>query len=173
MTDQKYTVISTLAGDFFALPFDCEESAEGWAVRYAMQRYAGFAIEAGETNDDALKRLSEQWLGFSDYLCVVSTVGRKHDGPRPHISSQKWPSTEAMIEGPRDAAMPRMTAEEFNEQHPVGTPVRYWPGVRRGEGRESVTRSIAWELSHGTPLVSVEGYAGGIALTHVEAIDDE
>ena len=32
----------------------------------------------------------------------------------------------------------------FNERYPVGTPVRYWPGVREGEGRESVTRTPAW-----------------------------
>lgn len=58
--------------------------------------------------------------------------------------------------------------ERFNEQHPVGTPVRYWPGIRSGEGRQSVTRTPAWLVS-GKPCVSVEGYPGGIALTHIEA----
>jgi len=58
--------------------------------------------------------------------------------------------------------------ERFNALHPVGTPVRYWPGVRSGEGRESVTRTPAWVVGGHTPCVSVEGYAGGIALTHIE-----
>jgi hypothetical protein len=59
-------------------------------------------------------------------------------------------------------------AERFNAANPIGTPVRYWPGVRDGEGRESVTRSPAWALLSGQAIVCVEGYAGGIALTHVE-----
>ena len=57
--------------------------------------------------------------------------------------------------------------ERFNERYPVGTPVRYWPGIRHGDGRESVTRTPAW-LVCGKPCVSVEGYPGGIALTHLE-----
>jgi hypothetical protein len=52
--------------------------------------------------------------------------------------------------------------------YPVGTPVRYWPGVRAGEGRESVTRTPAWLVGGHTTCVSVDGYPGGIALTHVE-----
>ena len=60
-----------------------------------------------------------------------------------------------------------------NNGMPVGTPVRYWPGVREGEGRESITRTPVWMLhtsSGDIPLVSVEGYPGGIALTHVEVL---
>lgn len=69
--------------------------------------------------------------------------------------------------------------DRFNRDHPVGTPVTYWPGARRITpwrpdarsreipGRESRTRTPAW-LVCGKPCVSVEGYPGGIALTHVE-----
>jgi hypothetical protein len=57
--------------------------------------------------------------------------------------------------------------EKFNEACPVGTPVTYWPGELKGEGRKSVTRSVAWMLGGHTPVVMVEGYAGGIALSHV------
>lgn len=64
-----------------------------------------------------------------------------------------------------------MTAGEFNRLHPVGTPVRYWPGVRQGEGRISTTRTPAWTLGSGAALVSVEGYPGGIALTHIEPLE--
>jgi hypothetical protein len=59
--------------------------------------------------------------------------------------------------------------ESFNKKNPVGTPVRYWPGVKQGAGVESKTRSEAWDLC-GSPSVMVEGYSGGIALTHVEVM---
>lgn len=59
-----------------------------------------------------------------------------------------------------------MTAERFNDTYPVGTPVRYWPGAREGDGQEPRRRTPAWEIS-GHSVVSVEGYAAGIALTHV------
>lgn len=48
-----------------------------------------------------------------------------------------------------------------------GTAVRYWPGLREGQGAPSITRTPAWEVC-GHPVVSVEGYPGGIALTHIE-----
>lgn len=63
-------------------------------------------------------------------------------------------------------------AQKFNAAHPVGTPVRYWPGLRRGDGIESVTRTPAWAMGGHTAVVSVEGYAGGIALTHVEVLGE-
>jgi len=68
-----------------------------------------------------------------------------------------------------------MTAEQWNSLVPVGTPVVAYPGVRPDDfpgvdltRLDTVTRSRAWELGHGQPVVSVEGYAGGIALTHVD-----
>jgi hypothetical protein len=61
----------------------------------------------------------------------------------------------------------------FNASTPVGTPVLFWPGDRSGEGRESVTRSRAWLLGDHTPVVMVEGYPGGIALTHVAAMPSQ
>lgn len=51
---------------------------------------------------------------------------------------------------------------------PVGTPVLYWPGARVGEGRPSVTRTPIWKMGSGTEVVSVDGYPGGIALTHIQ-----
>ena len=50
---------------------------------------------------------------------------------------------------------------------PIGTPVTCWPGVKVGPGIESFTRSNVWDVG-GQPVVLVQGYAGGIALTHVE-----
>jgi hypothetical protein len=64
-----------------------------------------------------------------------------------------------------------MTAEEFNRLHPVGTPVVAFPCMRGcpdHPGLVTVTRTPAWTLGDHTPVVTVEGYAGGIALTHVD-----
>lgn len=63
-----------------------------------------------------------------------------------------------------------MTADDWNSLHPIGTPVLAWPGVRDDEPLTTRTRTPAWTLGHGAPVVSVEGYAGGIALTHVEPV---
>ncbi|MFD5208480.1 hypothetical protein ACFWNF_16320 [Streptomyces anulatus] len=82
-------------------------------------------------------------------------------------------------------------ADEFNARYPIGTPVMAYPSVRpehpvavthqqrAKEGRtfgspdpckrlDTVTRTPAWILGDGSPVVSVEGYAGGIHLPHVD-----
>ncbi|WP_328903208.1 hypothetical protein OHR86_27805 [Streptomyces sp. NBC_00441] len=83
-------------------------------------------------------------------------------------------------------------ADEFNRRYPIGTPVIAYPSVRpedpvavsyqkhlmeRPLWRNfedpckrlvTVTRTPAWILGHGEPVVSVTGYAGGICLTHVD-----
>lgn len=69
-----------------------------------------------------------------------------------------------------------LTADQFNRRHPIGTPVIAYPGIRPEDEQrgwpctrlETRTRSHAWNLGHGEPVVAVEGYAGGIALTHVD-----
>ena len=76
-------------------------------------------------------------------------------------------ATEWIEAQPRRAGKNARTVEEFNARFPVGTPVLYWPGLREGDGRESVTRSEAWLMGGHTPVVMVDGYPGGIALTHV------
>ncbi|WP_326700242.1 hypothetical protein OG909_24920 [Streptomyces sp. NBC_01754] len=54
---------------------------------------------------------------------------------------------------------PSMTADEWNARYPV---------TRDDEALTTVTRSRAWTLGHGAAVVSVEGYSGGIRLTHVD-----
>lgn len=67
-----------------------------------------------------------------------------------------------------------MTAGQWNELYKVGTPVRFWPGSRVVDHpKVSRTRTPAWALGSGTPVVSVEGSSGGMALTHVEPITEE
>jgi hypothetical protein len=72
---------------------------------------------------------------------------------------------------------PELTAEQWNERYPIGTPVIAYPGFRPehpaaktlGARRlETRTRSRAWTLGHGTPVVSVDGYPGGISLEHID-----
>ncbi|NEA20742.1 hypothetical protein [Streptomyces halstedii] len=90
-----------------------------------------------------------------------------------------------------------MTAEQWNALYPIGTPVVAYPGVRpenplaaavrkrQADGRSleeadvdlcrtltTVTRTPAWTLGHGAPVVSVEGYPGGIHLTHIDVIGE-
>jgi hypothetical protein len=55
------------------------------------------------------------------------------------------------------------------ERYKPGTLVHYWPGVKVGHGTESRTRSAVWAVG-GTLCVAVDGYAGGIALSHIEII---
>jgi UDP-N-acetylmuramoylalanine-D-glutamate ligase len=72
---------------------------------------------------------------------------------------------------------PTLTAEQWNNLHPVGTSVIAYPGVRpehpaysalNSRRLETVTRSRAWNLGHGAPVVAVVGHSGGICLSHVD-----
>jgi hypothetical protein len=58
-----------------------------------------------------------------------------------------------------------MNAKTWNEKYPIGTAVI----VRRDNGDElhTTTRSEAWELGHGTPVIKVQGIAGGYRLDRV------
>lgn len=58
---------------------------------------------------------------------------------------------------------------DWNEEHEVGTSVRFWPGLKKGEPRLGVTSSEAWVLSGHAAVVKVKGYPGCISLSHVEA----
>lgn len=73
-----------------------------------------------------------------------------------------------------------MTADQFNARYPVGTPVVAYPLTRPDDNQteffermETVTRTPAWTLGHGASVVSVDGYAGGIALTHIDPQDQD
>ena len=71
----------------------------------------------------------------------------------------------------RAAAKATKEAAEWNSRYPVGTPVRYWPGRRDGRSIEGRTDSGAWVVC-GQAVVSVAGYPGGIALSHVEPLPE-
>lgn len=68
--------------------------------------------------------------------------------------------------------IPGPTATQWNAAHPIGTPVLAWPGTLDSEPMHTRTRTPAWELGSGYPVVSVDGYAGGIHLTHIEPLEN-
>lgn len=71
-------------------------------------------------------------------------------------------------------------ADAWNAAHPIGTRVIAYPDVRpeydaatAAETRVvTTTRTPAWILGHGQPVVSVHGYAGGVSLEHVDIDHD-
>lgn len=60
-------------------------------------------------------------------------------------------------------------ADRFNKKYPVGTEVRYWTGLREGEGKVSKTRARAAVMSDHAS-VWIEGVAGSVSLSHVEPV---
>lgn len=70
---------------------------------------------------------------------------------------------QTAVEGP-------LAAADWNATHEVGTPVLAWPGRHDADPLTTATRTPAWTLGCGDAVVSVEGAAGGIYLTHVEPI---
>lgn len=67
-------------------------------------------------------------------------------------------------------------ADDWNAKYPVGTAVIAYPSCRPEYNAAdaartrlvTTTRSTAWALGHGEPIVSVHGYAGGISLEHID-----
>ena len=79
--------------------------------------------------------------------------------------------------GMRSATAEKRAVERFNREHPIGTEVRYWPGLRwRDDGETEVeaktgkTRSEASVLGGHTAVVWIEGHAECLALSHVEVV---
>lgn len=62
-------------------------------------------------------------------------------------------------------------AERFNAACPVGTPVRFWPGLRTGPGTVGRVRSGAVVMSDHASCW-VEGQASSINLSHVAPLGD-
>ncbi|MEV8248111.1 hypothetical protein AB0R01_30710 [Streptomyces rochei] len=63
---------------------------------------------------------------------------------------------------------PQQTADAWNATCPEGTAVRYWTGLREGDGKTGQTRSQAEVLQGHTAVVWVTGHGACIALSHVE-----
>ncbi|MES9587783.1 hypothetical protein ABWK57_02615 [Streptomyces sp. NPDC094045] len=105
-------------------------------------------------------------------------------GSIPRFSASEIAQWQARrVEDPHDSPLhhdyalgrdlPSMTADEWNRRYPVGTPVLAYPGSRDAEPLDTVTRTPAWTLGHGSEavaVVSVEGATGGIRLAHVDPV---
>lgn len=75
-----------------------------------------------------------------------------------------------MLSGTAQSRYAAEEASEFNREHPVGTPVLFWPGLREGKGKLARTRSAAKVFAGHTAAVLIEGHIGVVALSHVEVI---
>lgn len=64
----------------------------------------------------------------------------------------------------------KISANEFNTLYEEGTLVRYYPISDEDNFEETKTRSIAWTLGHGEPVVKVEGRTGCVAISNIEII---
>ncbi|MDR2220993.1 MAG: hypothetical protein LBE24_10530 [Methylobacillus sp.] len=64
-----------------------------------------------------------------------------------------------------------ITATEWNARYPIGTLVRYYPIIGEDKCIKSKTRSEAWELGHGAPVVLIDGSAGGKLLKAIEVVE--
>lgn len=64
-------------------------------------------------------------------------------------------------------------ANAWNREHPVGTLVRYWTGIKEGPGQRGTTTHAAGVMG-GTAVVWIDTSTKGcIALSHVEALTFE
>jgi hypothetical protein len=60
--------------------------------------------------------------------------------------------------------------DQWNAQHPIGTPVEYWTFTREGEGKKSTTRTEAQLLSGHTAVVWMVDEPSCVSLSHVKAL---
>lgn len=67
----------------------------------------------------------------------------------------------------------RATSATIVDTLPEGTAVLAWPGSRDVPPLVTTTRGEPWTLPAGDRVVMVDGYAGGIALTHVDVLPDD
>ena len=60
-----------------------------------------------------------------------------------------------------------MNAQQFSEQFPAGTKVKFFPIAGNPEFEETEIRSEAWELGHGAVVVKVKGRSGCVSVDHI------
>ena|SRR5690348_4088748 len=64
-------------------------------------------------------------------------------------------------------------AAAWNRLVPIGTKVRYWSIALEDPSLLTETRSEAWILGHGQPVVKIEGRSGGVAIDHLQVVIEE
>ena len=64
--------------------------------------------------------------------------------------------------------MRRLSAAGFNQLFEVGSSFKYY-AIKNSPGFTWVnTRSEAWELGHGEPVVKISGCAGCVSISHLK-----
>lgn len=89
---------------------------------------------------------------------------------RPDVLAIRWADVTDTSRAPE---VPATAASAWNAAHGVGTKVRYYPVRPPTPGIqpvETATRSEAWTLGDGTPVVLVVGVTGGVHLDHLEVL---
>lgn len=61
-----------------------------------------------------------------------------------------------------------INARLFNDKYPIGSHFNYYPNPGVPDYEEVVTRSAAWSMAGGKPVVRVEGRIGGITVSKLE-----
>lgn len=102
--------------------------------------------------------------------CPKCGAGYEYGQPCPSCEFKKL-----MAADPAKASrgLPLMTADEWNAQYPVGTPVTAYPGCRPEDDPKCTrlvthTRTAASVLGGHTAVVWVDGHSSCISLTHVD-----
>jgi len=80
---------------------------------------------------------------------------------RPPVQSVPW--------GP-SVHWPAITVEQWNDQCPIGTRVRYWPVAGCSDAYDTRTQSAARRPLHGEPLVEIHGWLGAVSITHLQKL---
>lgn len=69
---------------------------------------------------------------------------------------------------PKSAAKLQSQVDDWNQKHPIGTPVtRYALIDPLGDPTETTTRSEAWVMGGHSAMVMVTGVSGGVCLESV------
>lgn len=108
-------------------------------------------------------------LRFPDGVVMVAELPTGHHAGKSLLRAMRR-AHQAAARGQSNIGSrrgPATTVDEWNERHPVGTPVDYQPVRNVHEWEHTKTRSAAWALGDGTPVVMVEGRSGGVALSHL------
>ncbi|MFD5137483.1 hypothetical protein ACFWMX_14775 [Streptomyces sp. NPDC058378] len=136
-----------------------------------MQNLYRMADEAQQPTD----RATEEAVAEADPVGLCAACGDPREGHHhgyehtPGYDDEQQPAPAVTEEA--TAARPVSPIDEvraWNEQHPVGTPVRVWTGAREGDGTQTRTRFRASVLGDHTAVVWVDGEGSCISLSHVD-----
>lgn len=115
------------------------------------------------------------WLRWS--IAVSSTMAAQKQPVAIQCARHAKVVIVSNPEGRHSAAMVEawIKCDKFNAQYPIGTKVSYKSLLEHAtewDIKATQTRSVAWALPSGEPVVMIVGKPGGVSLDHVEVIGD-